>query len=39
VRFIHLNHTNPVLVPNSGERLRVERAGMQVASDGGRAAL
>jgi pyrroloquinoline quinone biosynthesis protein B len=39
VRFIHLNHTNPVLVPNSGERLRVERAGMRVASEGGRVPL
>jgi pyrroloquinoline quinone biosynthesis protein B len=39
VRFIHLNHTNPVLVPNSGERLRVERAGMRVASEGGRVGL
>ena len=39
VRFIHLNHTNPALVSGSGERLRVERAGMRVASDGARAGL
>jgi pyrroloquinoline quinone biosynthesis protein B len=39
VRFIHLNHTNPVLVPGSGERLRVERAGMRVARENERAGL
>ena len=39
VRFIHLNHTNPALVPGSPERLRVERAGMRVASAGERVKL
>ena len=39
VRFIHLNHTNPALVPASGERLRIERAGMRVAREGERVGL
>jgi pyrroloquinoline quinone biosynthesis protein B len=39
VRFIHLNHTNPALVPGSGERLRIERAGMRVAAEGERVGL
>ena len=34
IRFTHLNHTNPVLVPGSAARRRVERAGMRVAEDG-----
>jgi pyrroloquinoline quinone biosynthesis protein B len=39
VRFIHLNHTNPALVRNSPERLRVERSGARVAETGERVAL
>jgi len=39
VRFIHLNHTNPALVPGSPERLRVERAGCAVAKAGERVGL
>ena len=39
VRFIHLNHTNPALVPGSAERLRIERAGMRVAREGERVEL
>lgn len=39
VRFIHLNHTNPALVPASAERLRIERAGMRVAKEGERVEL
>jgi pyrroloquinoline quinone biosynthesis protein B len=39
VRFIHLNHTNKALVPGSSERLRVERAGMRVATEGERVEL
>jgi pyrroloquinoline quinone biosynthesis protein B len=34
VMFIHLNHTNPVLRPDSAERLEVERRGFEVAADG-----
>lgn len=39
VRFIHLNHTNPALVPGSAERRRIERAGMRVAVEGERVGL
>jgi pyrroloquinoline quinone biosynthesis protein B len=39
VRFLHLNHTNPALVPGSPERLRVERSGARVAKAGERAEL
>ncbi len=39
VRFIHLNHTNRVVVPGSAERKRVEAAGMRVASEGERVGL
>jgi pyrroloquinoline quinone biosynthesis protein B len=39
VRFIHLNHTNPALVPGGPARRRVERAGMRVAVAGERVAL
>jgi pyrroloquinoline quinone biosynthesis protein B len=39
VRFIHLNHTNRAVVPGSPERLRVERAGMRVATAGERVRL
>jgi pyrroloquinoline quinone biosynthesis protein B len=39
VHFIHLNHTNPALVPGSPERLRVERAGCAVARAGERVGL
>ena len=39
VRFIHLNHTNPALVRNSPERLRVERSGARVAESGERVGL
>jgi pyrroloquinoline quinone biosynthesis protein B len=39
VRFIHLNHTNPALVPGSPERLRIERAGSAVAKTGERVGL
>lgn len=34
VYFIHLNHTNPVLDPDSEERARVEDAGFTVAREG-----
>jgi pyrroloquinoline quinone biosynthesis protein B len=31
VRFIHLNHTNPALIPGSDARRRIEQAGFRVA--------
>lgn len=33
VRFIHMNHTNPVLVPGSGARTRLEEAGLNIAKE------
>src|SRR5262245_37681330 len=39
VRFIHLNHTNPALVPESPARQRIERAGSAVAKTGERVGL
>lgn len=32
--FIHINNTNPILIPNSQERQMVEAAGMEVGYDG-----
>ncbi|MDA1263573.1 MAG: MBL fold metallo-hydrolase [Planctomycetota bacterium] len=34
VRFFHLNHSNPLLVPGTPARERVHAAGMHVANDG-----
>lgn len=34
IRFIHLNHTNPALQPESAAGRAVESAGMRVASEG-----
>ncbi len=34
VRFTHLNHTNPLLIPDSNEYIQVARAGMAVAKEG-----
>ncbi len=34
IRFTHLNHTNPLLRPDSDEYIRVIRAGMSVAAEG-----
>lgn len=39
VRFIHLNHTNPALQPNSAARRRVEAAGLRIAREGERFGL
>lgn len=39
VRFIHLNHTNPVLRADGAERGRVEAAGFRVAEEGERVEL
>jgi pyrroloquinoline quinone biosynthesis protein B len=33
IRFIHMNHTNPLLVPGSREREAVEKAGFGVAEE------
>jgi pyrroloquinoline quinone biosynthesis protein B len=33
VRFVHLNHTNPVLLPDSSARRRIEQAGCHVAEE------
>ena len=33
VRFIHLNHTNPALVPGGAARQAIEAAGMHVAAE------
>jgi pyrroloquinoline quinone biosynthesis protein B len=32
--FVHVNNTNPMLLPDSPERLAVEAAGFEVADDG-----
>jgi len=32
--FLHINNSNPALLPNSAERAAVERAGWQIPSDG-----
>jgi pyrroloquinoline quinone biosynthesis protein B len=39
VRFIHLNHTNPVLQADSAARRRIEQAGFRVAAIGERVGL
>jgi pyrroloquinoline quinone biosynthesis protein B len=39
VRFIHLNHTNPLLGSQAPERLRLEESGMRVAEEGEQYAL
>jgi pyrroloquinoline quinone biosynthesis protein B len=32
--YTHINNTNPILMPASGERLQVEHAGIEIACDG-----
>ena len=32
--YIHINNTNPILMPGSHERAEVERAGIEIARDG-----
>lgn len=32
--YIHINNTNPILMPGSSERLAVEQAGVEIANDG-----
>jgi pyrroloquinoline quinone biosynthesis protein B len=34
VRFIHLNHTNPVRYPDSPQRRQVDARGYRVAEEG-----
>ena len=34
VRFLHLNHTNPVLRAGTPERFEVEDAGLHIAEQG-----
>ena len=34
IHFTHLNHSNPLLRPDSDEYVRVARAGMAVATEG-----
>jgi len=34
IHFIHMNHTNPVLDPESRERKAVEALGMRIATEG-----
>jgi pyrroloquinoline quinone biosynthesis protein B len=34
IHFIHMNHTNPVLDPDSRERKAVEALGMRIAKEG-----
>lgn len=39
IRFIHMNHTNPLLTPKARERAAVERAGFTIAEEGGEMCL
>ena len=39
IRFIHLNHTNPALRPDSPESRRIEAAGFRIAQQGERIGL
>jgi pyrroloquinoline quinone biosynthesis protein B len=39
IRFIHLNHTNPALLPSSPERASVAAKGFQLAAEGERFTL
>ncbi len=39
VRFVHLNHSNPALWPDSDASRRIEAAGCRVACEGARVAL
>jgi pyrroloquinoline quinone biosynthesis protein B len=34
VKFIHFNHTNPVLQPDGAPRRQIEQAGMSIAAEG-----
>lgn len=39
VSYLHVNNTNPILIPGSPERAELERAGARVADDGERISL
>jgi pyrroloquinoline quinone biosynthesis protein B len=39
VRFIHMNHTNPLLNPNARERIVVKNAGFNIAEEGEKVCL
>ena len=32
--YVHINNTNPILMPGSSERMQVEEAGIEIAHDG-----
>jgi len=32
--YIHINNTNPILMPDSPERVQVEQGGIEIARDG-----
>ncbi len=32
--YTHINNTNPILIPGSGERKQVEQAGIEIGCDG-----
>jgi pyrroloquinoline quinone biosynthesis protein B len=32
--YIHVNNTNPILMPGSRERAQLEQAGIEIACDG-----
>jgi pyrroloquinoline quinone biosynthesis protein B len=32
--YTHINNTNPILMPGTRERVRVEQAGIEIARDG-----
>jgi coenzyme PQQ biosynthesis protein B len=37
--YTHVNNTNPILMPDSSERIQVEHAGIEIAYDGIRSCL
>jgi pyrroloquinoline quinone biosynthesis protein B len=37
--YTHINNTNPILMPGSPQRAKVERAGIEIACDGVEIAL
>ena len=37
--YTHINNTNPIFMPGSGERREVEQAGIEIACDGLEVAL
>ena len=39
IRFIHLNHTNPLLVSNSEENKILQKYGLSIGNEGGQISL